>query len=66
MPISRQLSFKCIACGYTEIRTVGDVLPDINMYKPCPTCGGKMEIAEQSSVADLLGFLDKVIGALRR
>ena len=41
--ISQRVKFKCTKCNHTEIRTIGDVLPDLNMLKPCDSCGAMME-----------------------
>ena len=63
MPVARNHILKCTSCGHTEVRVIGDVLPDKNMLKPCPKCGSRMkmgDVAQQGE--DVLG---DVIGRVK-
>ncbi len=42
MPVSKDMVFKCVKCGYMETRKTGDALPDRGMLRPCKKCGGMM------------------------
>lgn len=49
MPVSSNVLFECQQCGYKEMRTLGDVRPDLNELKPCPRCGSRMIISPSKS-----------------
>ena len=57
MPIAKKVLFKCQNCGYEETRTIGDVLPDKEILRPCPKCGARM-VMTPSDRSD--AFVDKI------
>ena len=66
MPLAKKMNFKCESCGYTEQRTIGDVMPDLNIFKPCPKCGGKMNNIGTSNSNDSSDLLNIVIKNLKK
>jgi len=52
MPISTRKIYVCPKCGYTTIKSVGDVITPTDFI--CPKCGAYMEIGESKMIRDTL------------
>jgi transcription elongation factor Elf1 len=66
MPISQRRRFQCRECGYETTRTIGDKLPSINMFKPCPKCGGSMEMLSGKVSQAGSGTLEQILEGIGR
>ena len=62
--ISQRVKFKCTKCKHTEIRTIGDVLPDLNMLKPCSYCGAMMERDSNQEIEE--NIVEKILNIFNK
>ena len=67
MPINRRVMFVCENCGYKEVRTIGDVRPDLRELKPCPKCGSRMVASyDENSKENIESMIEKVLDIFRK